>query len=240
MIMGFAYAPDRRSRILIGVSLAFDVAWLGLAGTRTSAIALVTAPLATIALMPRSKQSRAALMAVPLIVLVILLATQISGMGSHVLARTQRDLDAGFEGGRPAVWREAFYAFTASPLVGSGLGASHSYILGAARTMGLAFLLPLFAAMLIIWSHCAWLRKIRYDQESYAIAGGVMATLIVVFFLNSTGTMLRGYPSFVFWIIIGVAESVYLDVRAKRALAARASEPQPESLPGGVRAELSG
>ena len=47
-----------------------------------------------------------------------------------------------FGAGRPANWKEALSAFSDSPWLGDHQGGAHSFILGAAQTMGLAFLLP--------------------------------------------------------------------------------------------------
>ena len=237
MIMGVVYAPNLPARVLIGATLALDVAWLGLAGTRTAAIGLVIAPVATIMLLPRSPRRWAVLLVVPLGILFFLVATQLSESGSLVVDRTQRDLNVGFEGGRPAKWKAAFDAFIENPLVGSGQGVSHSYFLGSARTMGLLFLVPFFAALAIVWSHCRWLRRTQFDQESHAFAGGIMAMLAVALVLNFTGTMLAGFPSFIFWILVGAVESVYLGVRAQRAPVDEVSSRPADSIAGEPMAE---
>ncbi len=234
LIIGVAYAPNLPSRIVIGISLVLDVVWLGLAGTRTGVIGLTVALLSTVVLLPRSKQRWTVLLAVPMGVLALLVATQLSEAGPHVSERTQIDLDLGFGGGRAASWADAFNAFAASPLIGSGMGASHSYMLGAGRTMGLAFLLPFFAGLLIITSHCAWLRKTRYDQEGYAIASGVVGMLIVVFVLSFTGTMLQGLSSFVFWMLVGVVESIYLTARVQRAVVDKVPEQRTDPASAGA------
>ena len=67
-----------------------------------------------------------------------------------------------------------------------------------------------------------------------------MATLITVLVLNSSGTMLRGFASFFFWILIAMVESVYLSVRVQRAADGKVSVQRTDSIPGGAPAEPSG
>jgi hypothetical protein len=96
--------------------------------------------------------------------------------------------------------------------------------------MGLTFLLPYGVAFWILWRHGAWLRKQPLDRFSRAVVVGIQAALLVAIALNFLGPMLRGYPSFYFWMLMGVQEAIYLDVRSGRYGIVSPPAPSPEPI----------
>ena len=81
--------------------------------------------------------------------------------------------------------------------------------------MGLAFLVPFVVALWIIMRHALWLRRRTLDPTSQTLVIGTLAALMVAVPLNFVGTMLHGFVAFFFWLLVGVLEAVYRDVRSK-------------------------
>lgn len=207
----------RSSRFLFTLALLLSVGWLPLAVTRTGMVGLVLTPLFMFILLPAAVRGRLLRSILPLGLVVIYLAVIFSGVWSIVVAQTQLDLERGWDFGRPAAWRDAFEAFLQSPLWGDSPGPSHSYFLGTARYMGLLFLVPFGVTLWFIWCHGAWLRRQPLDAQSQALVVGLQAGLLISIVLNLIGTMFQGaVPAFFFWLLVGVQEALYLDVRTGR------------------------
>jgi hypothetical protein len=226
-LAGTLMAPRGAGRALFGLAALLDVAWLALAGTRTGLVALGLVPLFTLVLLPSAGRS-GLLRLMPLIVaLVVLLAGVFSGLWTHMVSRSEVELGALWQEGRTAAWRDAFDGFLRNPLWGSSPGPSHSYILGTARYMGLAFLVPFGAALWTIWRHGAWLRGQPLDHACRIVVTGVQAGLLIAIVLNISGTMFQGATAaFFFWLLAGVQEAIYQDARSGRR--AMAGTPVPE------------
>ena len=217
-------------RLALGVALVTNVMWLALAVTRTGVIGLAAVPLFLLLVLPGSK--RGSLLAVAGIgaVVAVFFAGFYSDSWSLVVRSTVEDIDVGWAGGRLALWSDAFGGFVENPWWGSGLGPSHSFILGTARTMGIVFVIPFLAALWLAWRHGAWLRRQELDDISRAFVTGVQAGLLVATMFAFVGVFFRpAVDAFLFWLLIGVQEAIYLDVRSGRRAIARAPSPR---IPG--------
>ena len=235
-IAGVILMPTRRTRALFGLAVLVEVAWLSLASTRTGMIGLVLSPALVFAVMPAGKR-RGLLLLLPAVALVaVVLSVVYSGAWSGVRRATERDIEGGFGAGRPANWKEGLSSFSDSPWIGDHQGGAHSFILGAAQTMGLPFLLPFGIVAWIVWRHGLWLRGRRLDPASETLVVGMLAALLLAVPLNLVGTMFNGFVAFFFWLLVGMLEAVYLDARGEHYRIV----PRPPQVPEHVSREAGG
>ena len=212
-IAGTILLPSGRTRLLFGLSAVLEVAWLSLAATRTGIVGLVLGPVILFAILPSARRGRLFLLVPAGAAMALFLAGFYSGAWSFILESSKIDLALGFEAARPSSWLDALNAFWRNPWIGDSQGVSHSFFLGTARTMGLVFLVPFVITLWIIWRHGVWLNRQPLDLLTRTLVVGVLAALLISVPLNFLGTMFGGSVSFFFWLLVGMLEAVYLDVR---------------------------
>lgn len=217
-------------RMFLGGSVVLNVTWLALASKRTAMVGVVLVPLSLMALVPARSRRRLLILLTPLAILFVLIMGVWTQSFDPMLLRITRDIEE-FQmgtGGRLGMWIGALQAFLSSPLIGSGPGSAHSYLLQAARSMGLVFLIPFFLALWRVWRHGAWLRQQELDPMIQAFVVGMQAILLTAVPLNIIGTdwQAAGY-GFIFWLLVGVQEAIYDDVREGRYAIANPSEAPP-------------
>ncbi|MBI4538187.1 MAG: O-antigen ligase family protein [Gemmatimonadetes bacterium] len=212
-----AMLRDRIVRSVFVLGLLSSVIWLALSATRTGIVGLVLGAAFLLTVLPARERARLLPILSVLGLIVVFGAAVYSETWAHVLWKTRQDLEVGIETGRLAYWLSAWEAFAKNPLWGSSVGTSHSYFLGTGRYMGLAFLIPFFVAMWVIWRHGAWLRRQPLDRLSWAVVVGMQGGLLAAVVLNFLGTTFQGaVPAFFFWILVGIQEAIYMDVKRGR------------------------
>ena len=128
----------------------------------------------------------------------------------------EHNLQLGWDSIRPSLWRGAWSAFVENPLFGDSYGPAHSYILKGSRMMGLVFLVPFLAGLWLVWRRASWLKRQTTSQFGLAVAIGLQGVVIVAIALNTTGNMLGTFVVYYFFILVGLLEAIYQDVRHGR------------------------
>lgn len=222
-------------RVLFWVAALSDVAWLALSATRTAYVILGLAPIALILVAPGKSRVRVLWATVPSALLAILLATSFSVAWTHVLERTQEGLAGGLaHDPHVSIWRQALDAFLLNPLFGHSLGPSHNWFLDMGRTMGLVFLVPMFAVFWIIWRRCAFIRARAVSWDASWFVVGFQGGMLVAMAFSLFGVFFRGAgAAFYFWLFAGALEALYQRTRIDGGDSEQATRPVLELAPAG-------
>ena len=74
-------------------------------------------------------------------------------------------------------------------------------------------LLPLAVSIWLIWRHVSWLSKQPLNRVGQIFTFGLQVSLLVTIVFNLTGRPFATFPIFYFFMLVGLVESVYWDVR---------------------------
>ncbi len=213
IIAGTLLAPSRKVRILFGLTLFTSVGWVALAATRQGFIGLIISPMLLFMMLPGNNRRELFILASIGMIIFVAMAVYFSSAWGFIIGQTQWDAENLWTGGRTQAWRSAWEAFLQNPLFGHSWGASHSYILMHARSMGMLFLVPFVAGTWTLWRHLSWLSKQALNQTGMTITLGLKAGLIVALVFNLSGRPFATFPLYYFLLLVGIAEVVYLSVR---------------------------
>ena len=212
-IAGTVLATSQRIRVIFGLTVLAVVAYLALAASRQGVVGLVLGIILMSVLLPAGKR-KGVLLLVPVGVLIYVgLAVYLGSGWQFIVGQNASDLDTLWEEGRSSAWRSAWEAFRQSPLIGHSWGRNHSYFLMHARSMGLTFLVPFIIGLWMIWRHAWWLKRQQLDRYGQILVLGSLAGLLVAIPFNIGGRMFATFPLYYFFILVGVMEAVYIDVR---------------------------
>lgn len=202
---------ERWIRTLARICLATAVVWTGLSTARVGVVGLVLAVACLTPFLYRKDRSRLLILSIIEAFLFFVSVTILTRSWDIV------GVSLGAQGptfGRGGMWLDAWQAFLRNPWVGSGLGVHHSYWLGVARAMGLLYLIPFWLAMWSIWRRSQWLKRQALEPTARAFLVGFRASFLANIALSFGGTTLQAahYP-FVFWMLVGMLESLCLQVQ---------------------------
>ena len=203
------YARTRGERVIFGLAVISGAAWLGISGTLTALASIVVLGALLAWQIPRDRRRslRLWLAAVALVWLSAALTFPV------MLRATFQDLQTAFTGNEARVvpWKHALSGFVHNPLYGTRSSAHHSYLLGRAQEMGLVFLVPFGLDLWMIWRHAALSKRRTLAPSMLALVIGIQCALLLSMFHNFIGTAWHlGEYAFLFWLLVGVNEGLYL------------------------------